>query len=191
MNLKRIAGIAAGVLVGVTLLACGAGDPGDGTGEKKESVASGGPEAPSEEPKEDGPNIAQLGSKGLVFVDEKIDVAISKPAAYKPSEYAEKPKKGERAFVVTVEVINNRDQAINVDRISITASIGEENAEMDAIFDTEAGLKGAPSTALLPGKTARFKYGFVGPTTEKNPVVNINVQPWELGMTTGLFQGKL
>lgn len=189
MNLKKVAGIAAGVMVGITLLACG-GSPGEGTKAPHAATPQATGEAP-EPAKEDGPVIAQLGSKGLIFKDEQIDVAISKPGTYKRGAYADKVPAGSKAFVVVIEVINHSPKAINVNTISLTASLGEAAAEMDAIFDTDAGLKGTPDTALLPGKTAKFKYGFVGPTTEAHPVININVSPWELGNTTGLFQGKL
>lgn len=191
MNRKKLTGIAAATLVGLTLLAC-SGAPGEDTSTKKDSVTTvETPSAKPEETKDSGPVVAKLGSKGLVFDAEKIDVAISTPSAYKPGKYAERPGKDQRAFVVTVTVVNHNTQAINPGSLSITASLGEASAEMNSIFDIDAGLKGTPDTALLPGKTVKFKYGFVGPTDEKTPVVNINVTPWELGSTTGLFAGNL
>lgn len=190
MKITKVVSYTLGTVIALSLLACGMGG-GDGTKPATGEVAA---SAEAKDAPKDGPVIAQLGSKGLVFQTEKIDVAISKPGTYKPGAYMERPAKGERAFVLTVTVINHNKQAINLTTISITASVGEASAEADQIFDAEAGLKGAPDTALLPGKTAKFKIGFKAAASEAHPVVNVNVNPWELsGLngTTGLFQGKL
>lgn len=193
MNAKKILGAVAGVLVGATLLACGGGTkPSEGTGTKGDATP--GAAAPAEsaaEDKKDGPVIAKLGSKGLEFEAEKIDVALSKPGTYKPSAYMDRVPKGSVAFTLTVTLVNRNAEAIKPDGLYITASVGKDNAEAEEVYDSEAGLKGAPSTALLPGKSVKFKVGFMAPVNEANPVINVNVTAITMGNTTGLFQGPL
>lgn len=189
MNRNKILGWAAGTVVALSLLACGGGTkPSEGTGAKPEAGAA----APAEEkPKEDGPVVAPLGGKGLVFEAEKIDVAISKPGTYKPSQYMERVPKGSVAFTLTVTLVNRNAEAIKPSGLYFTASVGTANAEAEQVFDSGAGIKGAPDTALLPGKTAKFKVAFKAPTDEANPTINVNVTAFEMGTTTGLFEGKL
>jgi hypothetical protein len=101
--------------------------------------------------------------------------------------------KGEVAFVVTVELINRNKEAIKPSEIVFLCSVGKDNAEANEIIDIDAGVKGAPGTALLPGKKAKFKLAFQAPANEANPVINLNANPYNIGagITTGLFQGKL
>lgn len=188
MNTKKILGWSAGLLVGLTLLACGGTKPSEGTSGKGDP----GQPAASESAGSDGPVVAALGGKGLVFTDEKIDVAISKPAKYKPSQYMDRVPAGSVGFVLTVTVVNNNTQAIKVEGLQVTVSVGAAGAEAEEVYDSGAGIKGTPSSAVLPGKKATFKVAFTAPATEAHPELSVSVTPYDQGGShTGLFKGAL
>ena len=84
-------------------------------------------------------------------------VKVGKPSRFTPSEYAVTGKAP--AYVaLTVTLINGTGKRF--DAALLSASMQSNDTEADQVFDSENGLGGAPSTALLPNRQSSFKIGF-------------------------------
>lgn len=112
--------------------------------------------APADKPAEQAAEKSdpQFGDK-FVF-DDGLALSITKPEAFKPSEYA---MTGEGKHVImTVTLDNGTSEDYKPSLAHFTASSGGEEAEQ--IFDSQNKLDGGPSTTVKPGKSVKFKIGF-------------------------------
>lgn len=183
--LKKLGVAATGALIAVSLLACGVGDPGDGTTVTGDTAQTGGTATPA-----DGPVVGTMGGKGITFEAAKLGVVIGKPQKYKPSPYMDRVPKGSVGFVFTVKLINESTEPMTLAGTYITANVGKESVPAEQVFDTGAKLNGVPGSAVLPGKSVTFWVGFTAPTTDTSEIT-LTVTPQDLGFVSGLFTGKL
>jgi hypothetical protein len=89
--------------------------------------------------------------------DDGISVYLSGLEEFTPSEWAafdESP-----AYVrFTITLINNSSEPF--DPAMFTETVQSGNAEGSAVFDTDAGLEGAPMTSVLPGREVSWIVGY-------------------------------
>jgi hypothetical protein len=86
-----------------------------------------------------------------------LQITVSKPAPYRPSQYAA-CEKGATHLVWTVTVKNGTAEPYDPGGYSDTVQSGQ--SEGSSCFDTAKGLEGEPSTTLLAGRTVTWKVGF-------------------------------
>jgi hypothetical protein len=101
-----------------------------------------------------------LGSSTLSFGqtyewDDGIQLTISAPKEFNPSEYA--IGDGKNNLYMTVTLVNGSSEPFDPSMFLMTVQSGNEEAE--AIFDTDT-IGDAPQTNLLPGREAKFKVGY-------------------------------
>jgi hypothetical protein len=90
--------------------------------------------------------------------DDGLQITVTKPKKFTPSEYAAGAEGKGTAVKFQITVKNGTPEKFDPVLVYPTVQSGE--AEADAIFDTEQGLEGGPSTAVLPGKTVKWTVGY-------------------------------
>ena len=101
------------------------------------------------------PDTVKLGQTAK-FPDG-IEVGVSAPTEFTPSETASGGTLAHN-IVWTVTVTNNSDKPFDPSLIYVTVSSGGQEGQ--GVFDTEAGLNGAATTTILPGKSTSWKDGW-------------------------------
>jgi hypothetical protein len=86
-----------------------------------------------------------------------LQITVSKPAPYRPSQYAACDK-GVSHLVWTVTVKNGTTEPYDPSGYSDTVQSGQ--TEGSSCFDSGKGLEGEPNTTLLAGRTVTWKVGF-------------------------------
>lgn len=117
--------------------------------------------APTEEaePTESAPEALKFGQ--TFAYEDGIKVTVSKPRAYTPDQFAAGHDKGNKAFQVTVTIVNGSQETLDVAGALVDAS-DAEGAQASAIFD------GSNATTMfqgsvLPGKQAKGDFAFSVP----------------------------
>jgi hypothetical protein len=114
---------------------------------------------------------AKMGADA-VTLESGLVISVSKPKAFKPTEYAAMglPRtKSSKFFVVTVKIQNNGPEALDAS-IYWQGTSGAEGDPLDQVFDGE-GIGNQPSTAIRPTKRQTFKIGFHQPTGDLSEIV--------------------
>ncbi|MGW2019113.1 DUF4190 domain-containing protein [Streptomyces sp. NPDC001927] len=111
---------------------------------------------PEPEPTETAPAALKFGQ--TFTYEDGIKVTVSKPRAYQPDQFAAGHTKGNKAFQVTVTIVNGSKETLDVTGALVDAS-DAEGAQADAIFD------GSDATTMfrgnvLPGKQAKGDFAF-------------------------------
>lgn len=88
--------------------------------------------------------------------EDGIQVFVSEPKPYRPSQYASTGKQPEN-LVVTIRIVNNGKKRYSPFDLSYSMQSG--NREAQEIFDSPR-LEGAPETTLLPGREVEFESGW-------------------------------
>jgi hypothetical protein len=87
-----------------------------------------------------------------------MKVKISKPADFKPGEYAAGTDNFDAFVVFTITITNGSKKKYDPSLFYMTVQSGDQ--EGDAVFDSEKGVGGTPNTAVLPGRSVSFKQAF-------------------------------
>lgn len=87
-----------------------------------------------------------------------LSVTVSKPSTYHPTSSAAITKKWPHYVTFKVTVVNKTANKVDLNLFTATAQSSSKEAE--AVFDSEGGLEGPPSTRLLKGRESTFKIGF-------------------------------
>ena len=111
-------------------------------------------ETPESEASEDGP----IGFGQTYRYEDGLEVTVTAPKKFKPSEYAAGAEAKGTAVKFQVTLKNTGSKAYDPTLFSDTVSSGE--AEAETIFDSENGFEGSPSTTVRPGKTVKFNVGY-------------------------------
>jgi hypothetical protein len=90
--------------------------------------------------------------------EDGLEVTVTTPKKFKPSEYAVGAEAKGTAVKFQVTLKNTGSKAYDPTLFSDTVSSGE--AEAEEIFDSENGFEGSPSTSVRPGKTVKFVVGY-------------------------------
>lgn len=101
--------------------------------------------------------------------EDHLSVTVSKPKAYKPSEYAA-TEDADHYVVMTVRIVNETGKPFDVN--SFYTSVQSGNEEASEVFDSDKGLEGSPSTKLLDGREVEFEIGY-GVSDTKDLVVQV------------------
>lgn len=101
--------------------------------------------------------------------EDKLSVTVSKPIAFKPSEWAAGGENAKHHVKFTITIVNKTGKTF--DPSLFTASLQSGNTEADEVFDE--GLEGAPMTKLLNGREAKFQIGF-GVADPKDLVLEVS-----------------
>ena len=115
-----------------------------------------------EDPADDGTEDA--GSDTAVFgdtlsYDNGLEVTVSAPQPYTPSESAYVDGPAPAAFVAfDVTVVNGTGE--DYDPIELFLTLQSGSTEEAQVFDTANGLDGTPYQTLLPGRSVAFTVGF-------------------------------
>lgn len=91
--------------------------------------------------------------------EDGVEVTVSAPDRFTPSEAAAGHKAGNTAVTVEVTVRNGSDERLELALVQVSARDGD-GREAKRIFDVEPDLGSGLTGALLPGRKAVAVYGF-------------------------------
>lgn len=134
-----------------------------GTREEAPPLGTGAPEEPdpvveTEEPAPPPqPEYGQFGGVGYTF-EGGVEVTVSAPAAFEPSEYAFTTTEFPSYLRFDVTVTNGSTEPF--DPMAIYATLSSGGVEGEAVFDSDNGLGGTPQTTVLPGKSITWSEGW-------------------------------
>ncbi|MFF9013880.1 DUF4190 domain-containing protein [Streptomyces sp. NPDC014870] len=139
---------------------------------------------PEPEPTETAPAALKFGQ--TFAYEDGIKVTVSKPRAYTPDQFAAGHTKGNKAFQVTVTIVNGSKETLDVTGALVDAS-DAEGAQADAIFD------GSNATTMfqgnvLPGKQAKGTFAFSLPSAAAGEM-QIELSPTILDHEKGIWIG--
>jgi hypothetical protein len=130
----------------------------------KASVAQ--PAAPSAAP-EPAPNtnIKKFGE--VKTYDDGVSISVSKPANFKPNEYAIGAVPGQKYVVYTVVLTNGTKEVFQPMTFGTVSSGGAEAKSIIDIGNPIGDIGQVPTTAILPGKTVKWleAYSLADPKT--------------------------
>lgn len=89
--------------------------------------------------------------------EDGITLTVGNPAPFTPNEYA---AFDEAPAYVVLEINVKNGSSENFDPSMISTSMQSGSAEASAVYDSQAGIEGSPSTTLLPGRDVTFKVAF-------------------------------
>ena len=87
-----------------------------------------------------------------------LEVTVSAPEPFKPSEYAVTDNADDTYLSFTVTIVNKTGK--KYEPALFIASVQSGDREGEQIFDSENGFSGTPSTAILNGRQSTFTIGF-------------------------------
>lgn len=123
---------------------------------------------------------------GATYHGQNLDVTVSKPTAYKPSDTAMVDDSMPRTVAVTVTVANHSAQSVNpMSDLTITGTAGSTQA--GDVEDSENNV-GEPTADVLPGHTLAWKQAFGVPKAATDLVVDLSIG---YGSQTLYFTGAL
>ena len=92
-----------------------------------------------------------------------VKVRVSKPAVFKPGEYAAISDKSVKDFVaVDITLTNGSSAAVEASNIVVRATSGDREAE--AVFDGDRST--FPSSRVMPGKSLKWRQAFGKPGSD-------------------------
>ncbi|MCX5394233.1 DUF4352 domain-containing protein [Streptomyces sp. NBC_00094] len=103
-----------------------------------------------------------------------VEVSVSAPVRFTPSEVSAGHKAGATAVIVEVAVRNGTDARIELVTVQVSARDGD-GREAKRVFDPESDVMSGLSGALLPGRKAVAAYGFDLPAG-KAAVLDVEVR---------------
>ncbi|OII65214.1 hypothetical protein BJP40_17720 [Streptomyces sp. CC53] len=113
-----------------------------------------------------------------------LEITVSAPKPFEPSEYALDHTEGNQAYQVTVTVENGSKKDFVADGVLLEGRAGADGVDAPQIYDE--GLDGLSGT-VLPGKKATATYAFDAPADAKTLTVEVSVldlehdsRQWEL-----------
>jgi len=170
--MKKLTTLAAALAVAaVTLTGCGAGNQMAGVPLKSAAPASSTPSPTSSEPGNfETPDPADLEPTtdepepptdirfGETWEwEDGMQVTVSTPKKYRPSEYAAGTDGYTKFVQFTVTVKNGTKKKVDLIGMADVASGDTEGHE---VFDSGKGIEGSPSTSILPGRKVTYKVAF-------------------------------
>jgi hypothetical protein len=163
--MKKFTCTAAVATLALTLTGCGqtaspsAGETGtnrpSSSSPSSSSSSSSAPDAVETE--EPAPEDTEFKFGESVKFDDGLSVTISKPKAFKPSQYAAFDK--EPAYVrITITVVNKT--GATYDPSAFYATLQSANVEATSVYDSDKKIEGGPQTKLLKNREAKWDLGF-------------------------------
>jgi hypothetical protein len=153
MNHKLTTSVLTAAAVALSLSACTFDDPEITDAPPSAETQAEPAEAEAEEKAPDG-----VGKFGQVLSWENVDITVTEPAPFEPSEYVDEGYEFDHYIVVEVRLTNTGEELFDPTWVHLTASSGEQEAMF--VADVEKGINGAPMTSVQPGKSAKWKEAF-------------------------------
>lgn len=97
-----------------------------------------------------------VGTFGQVVSWEGVDLTVTKPKAYEPSDTA--ASQGPHTVSMDVKLTNTGDELLDPTLVYVSASSGGEEAS--AVFDVANGVDAPPTTDIKPGKSVKWTVAF-------------------------------
>jgi hypothetical protein len=88
----------------------------------------------------------------------------------------------------TVKIKNGGSKKLDTTLLSVNCSYGTDGKSSEAIFDSEGGLDGGPSTQHLPGRSLNIPWGCELPKAQK--LLQVEVAP-DFDSETAIFTGNV
>lgn len=117
---------------------------------------SGSTSEPSAEPTDTTPDALKFGE--TFAYEDGIKVTVSKPRAHKPDAFAAGYTKGNKAFQVTITIVNGGKEAVDITAALPNAS-DANGAAAEMVFDGSYATKPFEGK-VLPGKQAKADFTF-------------------------------
>lgn len=108
--------------------------------------------------------------------EDGLEVTVSEPADFTPSEYAF-VEEGDNAFVKFDVIIVNGTES-NYDASLTYATLQSADTESTEVFDTDGGIDGSPMTKVLPGRQTKYSIAF-GVNDPKDLVMEFSTGDFE------------
>ena len=89
--------------------------------------------------------------------EDGMQVTVSKPKKFKPSDYAAGTDGYTKFVQFTVTVKNGTSKKVDLIGMADAAS---GDTEAHEVFDSGKGISGSPSTSILPGRKVTYKVAF-------------------------------
>jgi len=158
--MKRLLGTAL-LLAILAATGCSSDDGGRDEDPPSGTNADSGDDLAEDEPTEEESSDSEAPEENPTFGEaytweNGLTVKVGIPKPYKPSDSASAGKGEHIAFDITVVNKTGANYDVSCDSLSMQSG----NAEAEQIFDSENGLEGSPSTALLDGRESKFRVGF-------------------------------
>jgi hypothetical protein len=139
----------------------------------------------------DGSGDEAAADKGKALVadetsvyDDDVQVTVSAPKPYSPTEFAVGHTEGNQAYQVTVTIENGGKEKYDTSLVTVDARAGKDGVTAEQIFDGDTG--GGFEGMILPGKKATVTVAFDAPADAKNLTVEVSpgfeydASQWEL-----------
>ncbi|MEE1755906.1 DUF4352 domain-containing protein [Streptomyces sp. SP18CS02] len=116
--------------------------------------------------------------------DDKVEVTVSEPTPFSPSEYAAGHTEGNKAYQVSIVIENKGTEKFDATLVTVDARAGQEGVTAEEIFDDKVGT--GFSGSVLPGKKSTVTFAFDAPADAKNltvevsPGLSYDASQWEL-----------
>ena len=147
MNIKKILPALASMTLVVGLSACAFDSPTITDAPPSTDITFESPSAPE-----------GVGKFGQVVKWDGVDLTVSKPKAFEPSDTAGGTEKFEHNVSMDVKLTNTGEEPLDPTLVSVSASSAEEEA--GAVFDVEKKIESGPTTNILPGKSVTWTVAF-------------------------------
>lgn len=149
MNIKKILPALASMTLVMGLSACAFDSPTitDAPADTTSDTTSESPSAPQ-----------GVGKFGQVVKWDGVDLTVSKPKAFEPSNSAGGADQFEHTVSLDVKLSNTGDEPLDPTLVYVSASSAEQEAS--AVFDVEKGIETPPTTDVMPGKSVTWTVVF-------------------------------
>lgn len=142
--------------------------------EKNKDTSSKGEDKDKEAGSGDEANTFAAGD--IAAYEGGIEVYVSNPSPYTPDEFSIGHEPGNKAYKVTVTIVNSGDEKFDTSLVTVDARAGKDGKTAESIFDDKVG-EGFSGT-ILPGKTASADYAFDAPSDAAS--LDVEVSPgWD------------
>jgi len=144
--------------------------------------------AKSEAPKEDD-GVAAFGER-FRYKDGLV-VTVTKPAKFKPSQYAAGHKRGNVGVLITVKIQNTSAEPFDAAIVQVDMKAGEDGNAASDVVDLGGSIELGTgfSGTIAAGRSATAKYGFSIRPADVG-LINVEVTP-DFEHEPSIFEGKL
>ncbi|GAA2804679.1 DUF4190 domain-containing protein [Streptomyces showdoensis] len=139
---------------------------------------------PSADPSDKAPEALKFGE--TFTYEDGIKVTVSKPRAHKPDEFAAGFTKGNKAFQVTVTIVNGSKEAVDITAALPNAS-DANGAAAEMVFDGSYATKPFEGK-VLPGKQAKADFTF-GVKPDAAGELQVEISPTVLDHDSAVWTG--
>ena len=138
----------------------------------------------AEKPADNAPGELKFGE--TFAYEDGVKVTVSKPRAHTPDGFAAGHTKGNKAFQVTITIVNGSDKALDV-TAALPDAKDAEGAAAEMVFDGSYATKPFQGK-VLPGKQAKADYTFSLPAAAAGSL-QVEISPTVLEHESAVWTG--